>query len=344
MMKQSIRLEQFLALRAQRQQIHPDLSAVLMVIAATGAKLARVISRRGLPESIPEAGSIETDSPHEQSLPMFSHGLFVEALTGLPLSLVTSEMDNDIIEIDPDARLAVALDPLDGASNTDINAAIGTVFSVLEATPATLHERNLGDMLCAAGFLFYGPQTRLVLSCGDGTYSFVLDPEDGCFYQAGDAISIPNGRYEFAIKFSNYRFWDESVRYFIDDCLAGASGPMGEDFNVRWTASLVAAAFRIMMRGGVFLYPGDSRPGYESGRLQLLHEALPLAFLIEQAGGLASDGSERILEMKLAALQSRVPLIFGSSDRVKEVIDYMTGDAVENTRFPLFENRSLFRN
>ena len=126
--------------------------------------------------------------------------------------------------------------------------------------------------------------------------------------------------------------------------MAGESGPLGEDFNMRWNASLVAEAFRILVRGGVFLYPGDSRPGYESGRLRLLYEALPLAFIIEQAGGLASDGTEGIRDMKLASLQTRVPLIFGSRDRVQEVIDYITGDAVENTRFPLFENRSLLRN
>ena len=133
------------------------------------------------------------------------------------------------------------------------------------------------------------------------------------------------------------------MRYFIDDCLAGASGPMGEDYNVRWTASLVAAAFRIMIRGGVFLYPGDSRPGYAAGRLRLLHEALPLAYIIEQAGGLAGDGVNRISEMKLHSLHQRVPLICGSSDRVEEVIAYITGEALENTRFPLFEHRSLFR-
>ena len=171
-----------------------------------------------------------------------------------------------------------------------------------------------------------------------------MNPDDGHFYLDGDALKIPAGQHEFAINTSNYRFWDDSVRCFIDDCIAGESGPLGEDFNMRWNASLVAEAFRILVRGGVFLYPGDSRPGFESGRLRLLFEALPLAFIIEQAGGMASDGVARIRDMTLASLQERVPLIFGSEDRVQEVIEYVSGEAATNTRFPLFETRSLFRN
>jgi fructose-1,6-bisphosphatase I len=199
-------------------------------------------------------------------------------------------------------------------------------------------------MQVAAGFLFYGAQTLLVLSCGEGVFSFLLDPAENRFSRAGDALTIPERCREFAINTSNYRFWDDNLRCFIDDCVAGESGPLGVDFNMRWNASLVAEAYRILRRGGVFLYPGDSRPGFENGRLRLLFEALPLAFLVEQAGGMASDGLERILDMRLASLHGRVPLIFGSCDRVREVIDYISGDALQNTRFPLFEKRSLFRN
>jgi len=342
-MTTDIRLEQFLATRAGRQGMHEDLTSIILVIANCGARMSKIIARRGLSLSHQQETGADTAYDPEQPLEKLSQQVFLDALSNLPLSFIASEKTEEIIEVDARAALAVAIDPLDGHSNIETNTAIGSVFSILSASSRSVFEKKLGEMLNASGFLFYGPQTRLVLTCGEGSYSFVLDPEDEKFYQVGDALAIPSGRHEFAINTSNYRFWDESVRYFIDDCVAGESGPLGEDFNMRWNASLVAAAFRIMLRGGVFLYPGDARPGYESGRLRLLFEALPLAYIIEQAGGLASDGSERILDMKLAALQKRVPLIFGSKDRVQEIINYITGEAVDNTRFPLFENRSLFR-
>ena len=343
-MTSEIRLEQYLALMAKQAGMHEDLASILLVIASTGAKFAKNIARQRRPAQSSGCISKSADSDIHQPLKILSHGLFVDALGKLPIGFIASEISDELIEIDADAGLAVAIDPLDGSSNIETNTSIGTVFSVLATDTTSLFDKPLGDIQIASGFLFYGPQTRLILTCGDGTHSFVLDPENNGFYQDGDALMIPAGQREFAINTSNYRFWDDSVRYFIDDCIAGESGPLGEDFNMRWNASLVAEAFRILVRGGVFLYPGDSRPSYENGRLRLLYEALPLAFIIEQAGGEASDGIERILDMKLVSLHKRVPLIFGSRDRAQEVIDYITGDAVENTRFPLFENRSLFRN
>lgn len=338
-MDQSIGLEQFLADRVRRHAIRQDLAAVLTAIAATGIELAGVIARRGLAATAPGAADIVTELP----LPAISQQLFVDALQRQPISLITSEKTENLLEVDAGASLAVAIDPLDGATNTDINAAIGTVFALLRADSQSLFQQPLGEMLEAAGFLFYGPQVRLLLSCGDGSYDFVLDSRRGCFCLRGEAIAIPDGRREFAIDFANYRFWDEGLRYFVDDCIAGASGPMGEDYNMCWTASLVAAAFRILVRGGVFLYPGDARPGCSHGRLRLLHEALPLAFLIEQSGGLAGDGVEAITAKRLGALHERAALIFGARDRVEEVIGYISGEALQNTRFPLFAHRSLFR-
>jgi len=343
-MTSGIRLEHHLAAWAQKDGVDEDLASIVFVIASSGAKLAKLISRQGRNQQVEDSDITRPDGSLQQPLETLSQSLFEQALGKLPISFIASEKTTELLEIDPAARLGVAIDPLDGSSNIETNTAIGTIFSVLSASAANLFEKNLGDILQASGFLFYGAQTRLVLTCGDGTYSFVFDPDDENFYQVGDAISIPAGQHEFAINTSNYRFWDESVRYFIDDCVAGEDGPLGEDFNMRWNASLVAEAYRILMRGGVFLYPGDSRPSYESGRLRLLYEALPLAFIIQQAGGMASDGVESLLDMKLASLHKRVPLIFGSDDRVREVIEYISGDAVDNTRFPLFENRSLLRN
>ena len=343
-MTSGIRLEQQLAVWAQRDGVHQDLAFIICVIARTGARLAQLISRQGKAEQPEATGLGKPDGEKPKPLETLSQTLFEEALGKLPIAFLASEKTTDLLQIDPTANLGVAIDPLDGSSNIETNTSIGTIFSVFAASADNLFENNLGDILQASGFLFYGPQTRLVLTCGDGTYSFLFDPDDEKFYQVGDALKVPAGQREFAINTSNYRFWEGSVRHFIDDCVAGENGPLGEDFNMRWNASLVAEAYRILVRGGVFLYPGDSRPNYGSGRLRLLYEALPLAFIIEQAGGMASDGVERLLDMKLASLHKRVPLIFGSKDRVQEVIDYISGDAVESTRFPLFENRSLLRN
>ena len=316
----------------------------MLVIAGAGVGLANMISRQVMSRQADSVAGDDQAQSQATSLDSLAKRIFGEALGKLPISFLASEKNGDLLEIDPDAKFGVAIDPLDGLSNIETNTSTGTIFSVLSANKDDIYQQKLGDAQQAAGFLFYGPQTRLVLTCGDGSYSFLLNPDDGHFYLVGDAIKIPAGRREFAINTSNYRFWDDNVRCFIDDCIAGESGPLGEDFNMRWNASLVAEAFRILMRGGVFLYPGDSRPGFKSGRLRLLFEALPLAFVIEQAGGMASDGLDRIRDMRLASLQERVPLIFGSEDRVQEVIEYVSGEAPTNTRFPLFETRSLFRN
>ena len=343
-MTTGIRLEQHLASWAQLGGGQEELVSIILVIASAGVGLSNMISRQVMSRQPGGVAGDDQAGSRATSLDSLAQRIFAEALGKLQISFLASEKSGDLQEIDPDAKFGVAIDPLDGLSNIETNTSIGTIFSVLSANKDDIYQQKLGDAQQAAGFLFYGPQTRLVLTCGDGSYSFLLNPDDGHFYLVGDAIEIPAGRREFAINTSNYRFWDDSVRRFIDDCIAGESGPLGEDFNMRWNASLVAEAFRVLMRGGVFLYPGDSRPGFESGRLRLLFEALPLAFIVEQAGGMASDGAARIREMRLASLQERVPLIFGSEDRVQEVIEYVSGEAPTNTRFPLFETRSLFRN
>ena len=337
-------LDQFLSSSAQRDPALEQLVPIVQGIASTGISLSNLISRYGLFDYPDNAGSENADGDLQAPLDILAHNIFEAALSQLPVSFLASEERTELLEIDSRAAYGVAIDPLDGSSNIDTNMSIGTIFSVLSGTAEDLLGQDLSELQKAAGFLVYGPQTRLVLTCGAGTFSFLLEPDTQQFYQVGNAVAVPSKQREFAINTSNYRFWDDSVRQFIDDCIAGEDGPLGEDFNMRWNASLVAEAYRILMRGGVFLYPGDSRPGYQNGRLRLLYEALPLAFVIEQAGGMASDGNQRILESKLVSLHGRIPLIFGSNDRIHDVIDYITGEAVENTRFPLFGNRGLLRN
>ncbi len=337
-------LDQFLVSSAQRDPALEQLVPILQGIAIAGISLSNLISRYGLSDQAKDSSKESSAGDMQSPLDAMAHNVFEEALRKLPVSFLALEECAELLEIDPGATYGVALDPLDGSSNIETNASIGTIFSVLACSADDLLDHYPGGIQKAAGFLVYGPQTRLVLTCGEGCLSFLLDPDEQQFYQVGDAITVPPKQREFAINTSNYRYWDESVRQFIDACIAGEDGPLGENFNMRWNASLVVEAYRILFRGGIFLYPGDSRTEYQNGRLPPLYKALPLAFVVEQAAGMASDGSQRILQSKLVSLKQRVPLIFGSIDRVEDVIDYISGKAVENTRFPLFGNRGLFRN
>jgi fructose-1,6-bisphosphatase I len=201
-----------------------------------------------------------------------------------------------------------------------------------------------GTAQLAAGFVVYGPQTALVLTLRAGTHVFTLDRRTNTFVLTRADVRIPAGRREYAINASNYRHWDEPVRAYVDDCIAGADGPRGTDFNMRWIASLVAEAFRILARGGIFLYPSDARPGYERGWLRLVYEANPLALVVEEAGGAATDGENRILEISPTALHQRVPLVFGCRHKVERVAEYYAGRLPSpGERSPLFGRRGLFR-
>jgi fructose-1,6-bisphosphatase I len=244
--------------------------------------------------------------------------------------------------------LAVAIDPLDGSSNIDVNAPIGTIFSILPMPPEALAEPALafcqkGRAQVAAGFFVYGPQTSLVITFGSGTLLFVLDREADAFILVEPAIAIPHDNAEYAINASNYRHWHEPVRAYIDDCVKGVEGPRGRNFNMRWIASMVADSYRIFMRGGIFLYPADGRDGYDQGRLRLLYEANPVAFLAEQAGGAATDGIDPILDRTPHTPHQRVPFIMGSIDKVERVRTYHLETAPPWQTAPLFGRHSVSR-
>jgi len=238
------------------------------------------------------------------------------------------------------APLLVAIDPLDGSSNIDTNVSVGTIFSILPNTDSFLQP---GDRQLAAGYAIYGPQTALVLTTGEGTHVFTLDRASGQFRLTAEHVRVPRKTREFAISAANHRHWDEPIRIYVDDCLAGTEGPRGEDFNMRWIASMVAEAHRVLARGGVYMYPGDLREGYQRGRLRLLYEANPVAWLIEQAGGAASTGTCRILEIMPEGIHQRVPLIFGSRDEVERLDRYHRDPYPLGERSPLFGRRGLFR-
>jgi fructose-1,6-bisphosphatase I len=288
------------------------------------------------------------DVPKE--LDLYADELLVEAVRLAPVAFYASEEIEHPVVLNVGAPLALAVDPLDGSSNIDTNTSIGTIFSLLPvAGDADADAQGLSSYLqpgrrqVAAGFFVYGPQLALALTLGTGTDIFVYSPGLSTFVRAYADLSISPSTSEFAINASNYRFWDDGVRHYIDACHQGATGPHRRDFNMRWVASMVADAYRILIRGGIYLYPSDARKGYGSGRLRLVYEANPIAMLMEQAGGLATDCNCSILDRTPVALHEKVPLVFGSRDEVLEVGRYYADANPLGIRSPLFGTRGLFR-
>ncbi len=246
-------------------------------------------------------------------------------------------------------KYLLAFDPLDGASNIDVNVSVGSIFSILRLPPDAQPAGEAaflqpGAAQVAAGYAIYGPSTMLVLSVGNGVHAFTLERSIGEFLLTHRELRIPESTAEFAINSSNSRFWEPPVRRYVSECLAGASGPRGRDFNMRWIASLAAEAHRILMRGGVFLHPRDRKDPVQPGRLQLLYEANPIGFLVEQAGGRASTGRAPVLDMEPKALHQSVPFVFGSREEVERIERYHAEDTGDGELdLPLFQVRGLFR-
>ena len=266
---------------------------------------------------------------------------FAEALAAAPVRWYASEERDAVEELSPAGSLAVALDPLDGSSNIDVNVSIGTIFSVYPALDdGEASFLRPGREQIAAGYVIYGPQTALLLTIGAGVAHFILDVRAGAFVLVTPARTIPEQATEFAINASNYRHWPKPIRAYIDDCIAGDQGPRGKNFNMRWVASLVAETHRILMRGGIFLYPADDRSGYERGRLRLVYECAPIALLVERAGGKATDSYDAVLDQVPDSLHARTPFVFGSADKVARVAAYF--DLSPSEISPLFGQRGLF--
>ena len=264
------------------------------------------------------------------------------ALTGSAVRFYASEEQETVREMAKDGAFALAIDPLDGSSNIDVNVSIGTIFGIYPA--AETGEASFlrpGRELVAAGYAIYGPQCCLVVSFGDGVCKYVLDPAVGQFLLVNARVQVPSESNEFSINASNYRHWPAPIRAFVDDCVAGIEGPRGKNFNMRWIASLVAETHRILTRGGVFLYPRDDRQGYERGRLRLVYECAPVAFLMAQGGGQATDGMDPILKAVPKHLHERTPFIFGSAQKVAQVTAYH--DLPDHEVSALFGHRGLFR-
>jgi fructose-1,6-bisphosphatase I len=289
-------------------------------------------------------GSAHAEGDDQKDLDVLADTIFLEAARRARVAFYASEELDKALRIEGGSRLAIAIDPLDGSSNIDTNVSIGTIFSVLPAA-ADVDRTFLqpGHKQLAAGFFIYGPQLALALTLGEGACIFVFSAQAGAFLEAYGPLAIAPKTQEFAANASNYRHWEEAVQLYVDDCVQGADGPRGKDYNMRWIASLVAEAYRILIRGGVFLYPRDARKGYGNGRLRLVYEANPIAMLVEQAGGAATNGIHRILDLVPKELHQRTPLVFGSAKEVDSIARYHSDPSAIGTRNPLFGNRGLLR-
>ncbi|MDD2868706.1 class 1 fructose-bisphosphatase [Neomegalonema sp.] len=311
-----------------------------IALVATG--LSRRIARGGLDEDLAGARGQNAGGDGQKALDVIADEAFMEALRGSAVRYYASEEQEEAVDLNGAGGLALAIDPLDGSSNIDVNLSIGTIFGVYSAG-ATARASFLrpGRDLLAAGYVVYGPQCLLVATFGQGVLHFLLDPEDGRFHRLARNFDLSGKFGEFAINASNHRHWPRPIRAYVEDCLAGEEGPRRRNYNMRWVASLVAETHRILTRGGVFLYPGDARKGYERGRLRYLYECAPIAFLIEQAGGAATDGVSPILAQTPDALHARTPFVFGGAANVARIAAYHELSHEETSA--LFGGRGLFR-
>jgi fructose-1,6-bisphosphatase I len=284
------------------------------------------------------------DVDPQRELDVLANTKVIAALRDAPVATLVSEELDEPLSLSPTGHLIVAVDPLDGASNADTNAAIGTIFSVLPETgEGAKVALGTGTRQHAAGFAVYGPQTVFVLTLGQGTDVFTLDPASATFKLTSAGVQIPVQAAEFAINAANHFHWDETIRSYVDNCLRAEEAPPAVSYNMRWTGSFVAEIFRILVRGGIYLYPGDARPAFRDGRLRLAYEASPVAFIVEQAGGAASTGRQRILDVPVHAWHQRTPVIIGSRNEVAHV-DRLYGEPfLAAERSPLFNRRGLFR-
>jgi fructose-1,6-bisphosphatase I len=318
----------------EKGKINADLRLLIEVVARACKSIAIAIGKGGLGGEggiLGEAGSDNVQGEAQKKLDVLSNEIFLEANEwgGHLAGMASEEMElpHAIPNRYPQGEYLLLFDPLDGSSNIDINVSVGTIFSVLrcpEGADPTQVDAFLqaGTQQVAAGYAVYGPTTLLVLTVGDGVVCFTLDREFGTFVLTQENMQIPAETKEFAINMSNMRFWETPVKRYVDELLAGKTGPRGKDFNMRWVASMVADVHRIMTRGGVFMYPLDSKIAAQGGKLRLMYEANPMAFIIEQAGGAATTGRTRIMDIQPTGLHQRVPVILGSKNEVAVVTAY----------------------
>ena len=329
-MSKQVSLTQYL-IEQQREEgrIPSQLRLLIEVVARACKRIAINVNKGALGDVLGTAGTENVQGEVQKKLDVIANEVLIEANEwGGHLAGMASEEMDDMHAVPnryPQGEYLLLFDPLDGSSNIDVNVSIGTIFSVLkhqggEVTNESFLQRGT-EQVCA-GYCVYGPQTTLVLTVGNGVAMFTLDREQGSWVLTQDGVKIPEDTKEFAINMSNMRHWAPPVKRYIDECLQGKEGPRGKDFNMRWVASMVADVHRILTRGGIFMYPWDKREPDKPGKLRLMYEANPMSFLVEQAGGMATNGTQRILELQPTKLHERVSVMLGSKNEVERVTAY----------------------
>jgi len=321
-------LTHFLIRCERNSAMPPELRLLLETVARAVKTISHAVGRGALGGVLGAADSTNVQGETQKKLDILANQMLIEANEwgGTLAAMASEEMDAPVgIPVAyPRGNYLLLFDPLDGSSNIDVNVSIGTIFSVLPAAGARAEEQVFlqpGTRQVCAGYAIYGPQTQFVITIGHGVHEFTLDRDTGSFLLTRENLRIAAQTAEFSINMSNMRHWQAPVQRYIQECLAGRDGPRGKDYNMRWVASMVSDVHRIMQRGGIFLYPRDAREPGKPGKLRLMYEANPMAMLVEQAGGAATDGRQRILEIEPTSLHQRVAVILGSRDEVA----YVTG-------------------
>ena len=344
-------LAQFLSDPAQAAD--SAVAALMLEIAQSVKALAGMIAEGDLADVTGKLESRNVQGETQMKLDVVSNDLFIDSFRrcGLVQGIVSEELDAPVLlSAKPEqSPFLVIFDPLDGSSNVPVNVSVGSIFSVLPAPhdrPASMEDYlQAGSQQLAAGYALYGPATMLVLTLGRGTHGFTLDRKTSEFVLTHAAMQVPEDTAEFAINASNERFWEPPVKRYVAECKAGASDLRGKDFNTRWVASMVADIHRILIRGGIYLYPKDSKDMTRAGRLRLMYEVSPMAMLVEQAGGIASTGRMRVLDIVPDNVHQRMPVVIGSGNEVLRVEryhrEYDQGHC-ESDKMPFFSDRSFY--
>lgn len=341
-----VTLQSFLDEWIHRSTSRKATADTIRALADAAVEMSEMVSRGRMAHDFSKPVTSCEHNSEQKEIDILANEAIADALRAAPVAAMASEELPAPMALKADAPILVAVDPLDGSSNVDANVSYGMIFSLLPRHAAADGEAAFlrrGHQQLAAGIVVYGPKTTLTLTVGSGTHNFTLDRETRAFMLTRRDIAIPPETGEYAINTSNARHWEEPIRIYVHDCENGANGPHGRDYNFRWTGSPVADIYRILARGGIYLYPGDGRKGFHQGRIRLVYEANPIAYLVEQAGGRATTGVTRLLDVVPTSLHQKTPLICGSRDEVHRVERLYSGEVFKGERSPLFGRRGLFR-
>ena len=329
-----ITLTHYLIRMEREHALDPNLRLLIETVARACKTISHKVGKGALGGVLGTAGTENVQGEVQKKLDVISNEILIEANEwgGYLAGMASEEMENShaIPVAYPRGRYLLLFDPLDGSSNIDVNVSIGTIFSVLPA-PESRQETDdtaflqKGTRQVAAGYAIYGPQTQFVLTVGHGVAIFTLDRDTGSFLLTNEGVQIPRQTKEFAINMSNMRHWEAPVRRYVDEMLAGKTGPLAKDYNMRWIASMVADVHRILNRGGIFMYPRDAREPGKPGKLRLMYEANPMSWIVEQAGGASTNGHSRILDLEPGELHERVAVFLGSAEEVERATAYHQG-------------------